>query len=130
MRDQELRHARAQIEQRPWARQSHVYLMGLSEGGLATAWTTSAAFRARIVLGSECGSVNGGHVRGPRTQPALALIADRDQYVQPHTGRVQKCAVNGHPLSSSRYIRSMQHDLTTDPKVLRLIDRFLRETGT
>ena len=33
LRDQELRHARAQIEQRPWARQSHVYLMGWSEGG-------------------------------------------------------------------------------------------------
>ena len=129
LREQELRHARAQIEQRPWARQSHVYLMGWSEGGLATAWTTSAAFRARIVLASECGTVNAGRVRGPRTQPALALVADRDQNIRYRRSRVQKCGVNGHPLSSSRYIRSMQHDLTTDSRVLRLIDRFLRQTG-
>ena len=123
-REEELRYARDQLARQGWAKQSHIYLVGFSEGGGATARTTSPDFRARIVLGATCTEP----VKAPRTQPTLALVSKNDLTIQTLVGRGEKCKVNRHPLSESRYIKGYQHDITAHPQVLRRIDRFLAQT--
>ena len=121
MREQELRHAREQIAKQRWARQSHVYLMGFSEGAAATAYTSNRAFCGRIILGNKC---QHGPMRGDRSQPALVLVADKD----PKLPRGMNCRVGDHPASASRSISSYSHDITSDLLVLTAIDHFLATT--
>ena len=93
-RKEELRYTRTKLQDKKWVRQSHVYMMGHSEGAAAVFWASGTHFRARIALSVSCGGVYSGTIRGPRTQPALALLANNDAVYTARNKRINKCKVN------------------------------------
>ena len=127
-REQEIRYARTQLERAPWVKQTHVYLMGQSEGGVAVAWSRAESFRARVVLAVSCTDPHYATVRGPPTQPALALVGRKDVEHIRRRGAVRKCKTNAHPLSDSRFLETSVHLLTLHPPAHVAIERFLRAT--
>lgn len=123
LRHEAIAFAREQLRAFPWAKQSHVYLIGFSEGGAVGRTSIEADLRARILLGMGCRS----DTRRPRpaSQPTLIIKANRD----PKLKGLGLCPTNRHPLSRAYEIDSDVHEITHDARVLQAIDRFLAATG-
>lgn len=123
LRHQEISFARDQIRALRWVRQSHVYMIGFSEGGMVGHTSTEPDVRARVLLGVGCRNV----LRRPRpaSQPVLIIKAKRDPILK----GFGLCPTNRHPLSQAYEIDSDLHEITHDPRVLQAIDRFLVVTG-
>lgn len=72
----------------PWVDANHVFLMGLSEGGITTATFRSdskgASVRARVVEGWSCqaGWDEYRGVNAPAGEPVLALLGEKDPWFQ------------------------------------------------
>ena len=123
LRREEIAFARDQLHTLPWVRQSHVYLIGFSEGGGAGRRSTEPDLRARVLLGIGCRN----DIRRPRaaSQPTLIIKAKRD----PKLKGFGLCPTNRHSLSRAYEIDSDVHEITHDARVLQAIDRFLAATG-
>lgn len=61
---------------------AHIFLMGLSEGAIATATYNAEPLSGRIIEGWTCHAGWPEYVglKSPRTEPVLSLVADRDPW--------------------------------------------------
>ena len=123
LRHQEISFAREQIRALRWVKQSHVYMIGFSEGGMVGHTSTEPDVRARVLLGMGCRNYN--QRPRPASQPTLIIKAKHDPILK-GSGL---CLPNRHALSEAYEIESSVHEITHDPRVLNAIDRFLAVTG-
>ncbi len=122
----------------PWVDANHVFLMGLSEGGIAVATFRSkaknASVKARIVEGWTCQSTAWEEYRGiqaPADEPVLTLLGAHDPWFQnPYTSGECTGFVNRHNGSKSAVYAegslSYKHALLEDKKVQAVVLDFLK----
>ena len=127
-RNQEATNALRHLQSAPWAKNSHIYLAGHSEGGLAVSVNTAEGFRARLLFGTTCFGARNRRVSAPGNQPSLAIVAKRDKTLRAAGATMVPCRVNGHPASRSISLNSDQHQVATLPAAKAAIHRFMRAT--
>lgn len=80
----EARHAIRTAREFPWVDKEKLFLMGWSEGAIATAKFSGEAVTARVIEGWHCQAGDDwSHTRGldaPSTEPVLALLASEDPW--------------------------------------------------
>ncbi len=82
-RQQEISYALSQIQKSNWAEQDNIFLMGHSEGGIATAQSVHEGLRARIISGWTCTlSINAkfGGIHSAKELPVLAIASIDDDW--------------------------------------------------
>lgn len=75
-REQEINYALEQVQNSNWVRQGQVYLMGFSEGAIATALYSGKGFKAHIIMGWTCTSNQYRQYDGihsPKDVPVLTI---------------------------------------------------------
>jgi hypothetical protein len=98
-RQQEITYALDQIGKSPWADKRNIFLMGHSEGGIATAQSNHGGFRGIIISGWTCTNVivaeskhpEIGGIHSPKDIPVLA-IAYKDDVWRKGKNNEGRCA--------------------------------------
>ena len=75
-REQEIDYALEQVQKSTWGKPGQVYLMGFSEGAIATALYSSKGFKAHVIMGWTCTSSQYPQydgIRSPKEVPVLAI---------------------------------------------------------
>ncbi len=128
----EIAYALERLEGLDWVDRRRLYLMGVSEGGVAAALYRGSEFRARVIAQWTC---HGGPlVRGllaPADEPVLAVVRDRDPWYDSNHTQAQggDCGVffGDRPGSRSVVLETgSKHDVLADPAVRRMIISFLQ----
>ena len=127
-RTQEAANALKHLQSAPWAKNSHIYLAGHSEGAAAVSVNKNAEFRARLVFATNCFASINRRVTAPNSQPTLALLSKRDKLLRSYGNDMVPCRVNSHPASRSITLNSDLHAVATLPAAKAAIDRFMRAT--
>lgn len=78
----EARHAHEFAKTLPWVDKENIFMMGCSEGGVATARYGRGGLAGRIILGWTCNSSwpEYAGISGPRDEPILAVVASNDPW--------------------------------------------------
>jgi dienelactone hydrolase len=78
----EARYAHEIAKTLPWVNQRNIFMMGFSEGGIATAKYSHGGLAGRIILGWTCnaGWLEYNGLAGPKDEPILAVVASRDPW--------------------------------------------------
>lgn len=123
------------LQQFPWVDRANLFLIGISEGGVAAALYRGDEFRARVIAQWTCSGaeiVEG--LDAPMDEPILAIVSNSDPWYDPTRTNLQKgdCgAFFGARPGSSSYILSnggdAQHDIFTTEQSLNAILDFLRK---
>jgi dienelactone hydrolase len=82
-RQQEISYALSQVQKSNWAEQDNIFLMGHSEGGIATAQSVHDGFRARVISGWTCTlSTNPkfGGINSAKDLPVLVVASIDDDW--------------------------------------------------
>lgn len=82
-REQEIDYALAQVQKSTWATPTQVYLMGHSEGAIATALYSSKGFKAHVILGWTCTSsqfLQYDGLRSPKETPVMVINRTTDPW--------------------------------------------------
>ena len=121
-----------------WVDADHVFLMGLSEGGITTATFRSdskgASVRARIVEGWTCQSVWGEYrgINAPEDEPVLTLLGVKDPWFQNPYNRgectefIKKRQDGSKSVVYTKGNLSRRHMLFEDERVQAEVLEFLR----
>ena len=122
----------------PWVDANHVFLVGLSEGGITTATfqsnSKSASVRARIIEGWTCQSVWPEYhgLNAPEGEPVLTLLGANDPWFQnPYnrgecTGFIKKRKDGSKSVVYTDEVLSHRHVLLEDERVQAEVLEFLR----
>ena len=91
-RQQEITYALMQVQKNNWADNNQVFLMGHSEGGIATALSEHDGFSARVISGWTCTAKNNPKFTGiyaSKNTPVLAVASLDDDWRKgkPNEGR-------------------------------------------
>ena len=82
-RQEEIGYAQSQVLASPWADKKNIFLMGFSEGGVATALSAHEGFSGRIIMGWTCTQnkrpVFDG-IRAQKDSPVLAIASEDDDW--------------------------------------------------
>ena len=128
----ELSYALTRFNKLPWIDKKKLFLVGVSEGGLAAAQHRGSAFRARVVAEWTCqGSPLVRGLGAPPDEPVLALVRANDPWYA--RGRSRRRAGDcgaffgaGRPRSNSIVLQEgARHDVMSDPRAMRRILEFL-----
>jgi dienelactone hydrolase len=82
-RQEEITYALSQVMVSPWADKKNIFLMGHSEGGIATAQSPHEEFAGKIISGWTCTNKNNSSHDGiysPKNQPILAVASINDEW--------------------------------------------------
>jgi hypothetical protein len=82
-RQEEITYALSQVMASPWADKKNIFLMGHSEGGIATAQSPHLEFAGKIISGWTCTNKNNSSYDGiysPKNQPILAVASIDDEW--------------------------------------------------
>ena len=90
-RQAEISYAVQRLLAMPWVAPTNMFLVGTSEGGVATALYRGDEFRARVVAQWTCvgRSVVRG-IEGPRDAPLLAIVGSSDPWYDPNQAPRQR----------------------------------------
>ena len=137
MRQYDAGHAIEKAKELSWVDSDHVFLMGLSQGGITAATFHSSdprqAVRARIVEGWTChaGWKEYQGIHAPADEPVLTLVAKTDPWFRNSWSRGDcECFLNPENGSQSIVYASgplgRSHELMHDPGVREAVLHFLR----
>jgi hypothetical protein len=78
----EARYAHELANTLPWVDKQNIFMVGFSEGGIATARYSRGGLAGRIILGWTCNSGWSEYagISGPRDEPILAVVASNDPW--------------------------------------------------
>ena len=131
-RQAEINYAIDQLWEKPWADWDNLFLMGVSEGGAATALYRGDFFRARIITQWTCQGAP--LIRGLEAQPdvpILAIVQQNDPwYENKHTDQRGDCGAyfGNRPGSKSIILEDgKKHNVLKSSGVLEQVIEFLRE---
>lgn len=116
-----------------WVDQRNLFLVGSSEGGVATALYRGHEFRAHVITQWTCnGAPKVEGIAVPMGIPVLSIVKSRDPWygTQRTIGQQGHCGqfMVGRPHSKSIILRSnVEHDVFDLPENAELIIRFLKE---
>lgn len=82
-RQQEIGYALEQTQKASWADKRNIFLMGFSEGGIATAQSAHDGFAGRIIMGWTCTNKNNPDFDGiysTKDSPVLAIASENDDW--------------------------------------------------
>lgn len=82
-RQQEIAYAKEQILKSPWWDQKNIFLMGHSEGGIATAQSNHGGFNGLLISGWTCTHKNNPSfdgIKSPKEIPTLAVAFVDDSW--------------------------------------------------
>ena len=128
-RHEEATYALAQLQAAPWARKSHIYLAGQSEGGLAISSDRTRGYRGRMLFGTTCFGATHRRVSTPNGEPTLVIVGSRDHKLRAAGANPNHtCRVNSHPASGSLKLPTSEHVVAKLPAAQQAINRFLRAT--
>ncbi len=124
------------LHQLAWVDRDNLFLIGISEGGVAAALYRGDEFRARVIAQWTCSgaSIVEG-IGAPPNEPVLAIVYDGDPWYDPKRTNLQKgdCGVYfGSRPGSSSFVLSggVQHDIFTTEQSLNAILEFLNNNRT
>lgn len=86
-RQEEIEYALSKLKTYSWVDANKIFLMGFSEGGLATAKAPQSDFKGKIILGWTCTNnvfTDLGGIEGPKTTPILAIAFLQDEWRGPN----------------------------------------------
>lgn len=82
-REQEIEYALEQVQKSTWAKPGQVYLMGYSEGAIATALWSKEGFKAHVIMGWTCTSNQYPQydgIRSPKEIPIMVINRTTDPW--------------------------------------------------
>lgn len=128
-RQQEIAYAKEMLKTLSWVDQDRIFLMGFSEGGVATAQNT-LLFKAAIVVGWTCthpfyASFNGVH--GPENMPVLAVSYVRDPWFH---GTIWQGACKDHDKANritQVSLEGAEHDVYSNKEGRQAVLNFLKK---
>lgn len=130
-RQAEINYAVDQLWEKPWADWDNLFLMGVSEGGAATALYRGDFFRARVITQWTCQGAP--LIRGLEAQseePILAIVQQNDPwYDNDHTDQGGDCGAyfGNRPGSKSIILKDgKKHNVLKGDKVFKEVMAFLR----
>ena len=117
-----------------WIDSENVFLMGMSEGGIATAKFRGESVNARIIEGANChlGWSDWDGLDAPESEPVLSLLGDNDPWYRGKIGGGQDC---GSRMSKSNGSKSIvvtkgryrnDHQVLMDPDVRTAVKEFIK----
>ena len=129
----EISYALERLDMLDWVNPSRLYLIGVSEGGVAAALYRGAEFRARVIAQWTCHG--GALIRGllaPPNEPVLAVVRRHDPWYDPARTRAQTgdCGafLGNRPGSRSLVLeQGTGHDVLKDATVRDAIIAFLKQ---
>ncbi len=130
-RQEEINFALQQIAGNPWADWDNLFIVGVSEGGLAAAHFRGGLFKARVITQWTChGSTWVRGIDGPEDTPVLAVVRKDDPWYTSGSGKqAGDCSTffgDKRPGSESIVLEEGQgHDVIDDPGVVSRIVDFL-----
>ena len=130
----EISFALDRLKQLPWVDQNRLYLIGVSEGGVAVALYRGDEFRARVIAQWTCmGAPLVQGIFAPRDEPVLSIVRDRDPWYDANRTRNQKgdCGtfMAGRANSRSIVLKGGDHDILGDAENVGTILKFLEVSG-
>jgi dienelactone hydrolase len=129
-RQAEINYAIDQLWQQPWVDWDNLFIMGISEGGVATALYRGHFFRARVITQWTChGAPMIRGLEGPKDTPVLAVVRKNDPwYNREGSGQAGHCGAffDGRPNSESLQLEDgKNHNVMKDSGVIEKIIDFL-----
>ena len=128
-RQQEISYAIEQLRTSPWADQNNIFLMGHSEGGIATAQSTHGAWNAQIISGWTCtsGVSDFGGIHSPKHIPVLAIAYLDDVWRKGKTNE-GRCIdhANDHDVTQID-LKGSDHETYSSPVARQAVIQFLKE---
>lgn len=130
----EATYALNQLRQIPGIDSGNIFLMGMSEGGLAAAVYDGRGFAGHIITGWTCintfrmhGNAREDGIRVPTETPILSVVASRDPYYQ-NANLAGHCGqrMGGRDNAVSIVIDAKQHWVNHIPEARDAIMKFLR----
>lgn len=128
----EARHAHEFANRLPWVDKQNIFMMGFSEGGIATARYSRGGLAGRIILGWTCNSgwPEYAGISGPKDDPILAVVASNDPWftipaIMGDCGDFMLFRSN----SESVAINTRLHAVQSLPEVRGRILQFLKANG-
>ncbi len=129
-RQAEINFALQMMADLPWVDRNNLFLVGSSEGGLASALYRGSAFRARVITKWTChGSPLVRGLSAPSDEPVLAIVRKSDPWYDPRNpGQAGNCGafMGERPGSRSWVIeRGSDHNVLKDKSVVEEVIEFL-----
>lgn len=131
-RQAEINFALQELVKSRWADMGNLFLVGVSEGGLAVAHYRGDIFRARVITQWTChGATLVKGITAPRDTPILAVVRKHDPWYDGSKGNVQggDCGVYFDDRPNSRSIvmdKGKKHSVMKDDEILQIIVDFLK----
>jgi dienelactone hydrolase len=130
----EISFALDRLKRLPWVDRNRVFLIGVSEGGVAAALYRGDEFRARVIAQWTCtGAPLVQGIAAPFNEPVLSLVRDADPWYDKSRTKNQRgdCGafMQGKPLSRSIVLKGGDHDILGDRENVRTILSFLDAAG-
>lgn len=138
MRQNDAGYAIAKAKSLSWVDPEHVFLMGLSQGGVTTATFFSkdkrASVKARVVEGWTCQTPWSEYrgIKAPKSEPVLTLVASNDPWFQKpwNSGSCKEFLNKSNGSRSVVFTKgklSNQHELLENKKVQKIVLTFLNK---
>lgn len=132
-RQAEINYALQMMADLPWVDRSNLFLVGSSEGGLASALHRGNAFRARVITKWTCqGSPLVRGLSAPVDEPVLAIVRKSDPWYDPRNpGQAGDCGAffDERPGSRSWVIeKGSGHNVLKDDAVVEEVVKFLNRS--
>ncbi|MSP50808.1 MAG: hypothetical protein EXQ91_00190 [Alphaproteobacteria bacterium] len=126
----EIAYALQRLGDHPWVDRSNIFLMGASEGGVATALYRGDEIRARVITQWTCtGRSNVRGIAGPTDRPVLAIVSERDPWYDSKRAPSQRGHCGDYMAdragSRSLVVNGETHDIHGDAANVDEIVRFL-----
>ena len=130
----EISFALDRLKRLPWVDQHKIFLVGVSEGGVAAALYRGDEFRARVIAQWTCtGAPLVQGIFAPRDEPVLSIVRNADPWYDKSRTRNQRgdCGafMQGRARSRSIVLKGGGHNILGDRENVRTILNFLEEAG-
>jgi dienelactone hydrolase len=127
-REQEIDYAIEQVRSSTWGKSQSVFLMGQSEGAIATALHADAGFNARVIMSWTCTSKQYSKydgLRGPKNIPVLTINNETDPWFSgtPFDG---KCADKADGIQVTAVVIPKHGHGTYGQKQVEAVDKFFK----
>ena len=131
----EISFALDRLKRLSWVDQHKVFLIGVSEGGVAAALYRGDEFRARVIAQWTCtGAPLEEGIFAPLDEPVLSIVRDADPWYDKSRTRNQRgdCGafMRGRTNSRSIVLKGGDHNILGERENVRTILKFLEEAGS
>ena len=127
IRISEIAYAYQQLAKTSWADMNNIFLMGFSEGGVATSRSEFKGFNGAIIMGSTCTSPLFSGIFIPKKTPVLALAYLDDRWHPRGSPWYGKCAdqSQGRDNVTQLSFEGTEHQTLLAPGAVSAVDKFL-----